>query len=206
MNNKMFRALVCCLVMALVIVPLASAKSPKGPSAPAGKSNVGHLYLYQKTEPPQPYPEGTPWLIVQDGAWGKMMYRLSGSLFEYVFNGHKLGPDKEYTLIYYPDPWPGDGLICLGSATANSGGDVHIATSADIDTSLPIPEDLNSSENDGHDACISGSTCIDGAKIWLVLSADVDCKNQTMVGWDAAAYLFEDVGIFFNYTGAVVPE
>jgi hypothetical protein len=192
--------------MALAIVPLASAKSPKGPSGPAGKSNVGHLYLYEKTEPAQPYPPGTPWTINEDGAWGKMKYRLSGSLFEFVFNGHKLTPKEQYTLVYYPDPWPGTGLICLGSGTANRGGNVHIATSTDIDTSLPIPADLNNPENPGHGACVLGSTCIEGAKIWLVLSSDVDCNNRSMVGWNAEEYLFEDIGIFFNYTGSVNPQ
>jgi len=192
--------------MALVIVPLASAKSPKGPSGPAGKSNVGNLFLYEKIEPPQPYPPDTPWAIDEDGAWGKMKYLLSGSLFEYVFNGHKLVPGQQYTLIYYPDPWPGTGLICLGSGTANKDGNVHIATSVDLQTSLPIPADLNNPENPGHEACVSGSTCIEGAKIWLVLFGDVDCNGRTMVGWDAEEYLFEGDGIFFNYTGPVVPK
>ena len=206
MSKKLLLTLVCCLVMALAIVPLASAKSPKGPSGPAGKSNVGHLYLYEKIEPPQPYPPNTPWTIDEGGAWGKMKYRLSGSLFEYVFNAHKLVPGEQYTLIYYPDPWPGTGLICLGSGTANRGGNVHIATSADIDTSLPIAADLNNPDNPGHETCVLESTCIEGAKIWLVLSSDVDCTGRTMVGWDAEEYLFEDVGISFDYTGSVVPQ
>jgi len=199
MKRELLRVLICCLVMALVIVPLASAKSQKKLSGPAGKSNVGHLYLYQKIEPPQPYPPNTPWAIDEDGAWGKMTYRLSGSLFEYVFNGHKLAPEEQYTLIYYADPWPGTGLICLGSGTANGGGNVHIATSVDIDTDLPIPADLNNPENPGHETCVLESTCIEGAKIWLVLSSDVDCSGRTMVGWDADDYLFEDEGIFFDY-------
>jgi hypothetical protein len=140
-----------------------------------------------------------------DGAWGKMRYRLSGALFEYVFNGRKLIPEEEYTLIYYPDPWPGSGLICLGTGTANRGGNVHIATAADIGTDLPIATDLNNPKNLGHETCVLGSTCIDGAKIWLVLSSDVDCVGRSMVGWDPEEYLFEDVGIFFDYTGSVVP-
>ena len=191
--------------MALVIVPLASAKSPKGPSSPAGKSNVGQLYLYQKIEPPQPYPPNTPWAIDKDGAWGKMKYQLSGPLFEYVFNGHKLAPGEQYTLIYYADPWPGTGLICLGTGTANQGGNVHIAASANIETDLPILADLNNPKNPGNDTCVLQSTCIEGAKIWLVLSSDVDCTGRTMIGWDPEEYLFEDVGIFFDYTPSVVP-
>ncbi len=199
MYTKFLRPLIFCLVAALVIVPMASAKNPKGPSGPAGASDVGHLYLYQKIEPPQPYPPNTPWVIDKEGAWGKMMYRLSGPVFQYVFNGHKLAPQEQYTLIYYADPWPGNGLICLGSGTANRGGNVNIAASASIGTDLPIPADLNNPENPGHGNCVLNSTCIDGAKIWLVLSSDVDCGGRTMVGWDASEYLFEDIGIFFDY-------
>ncbi len=204
MKRKILMALICCFVMTLVMVSLASAQNQRVRSGPAGKSNIGHLYDYQKIEPVQPYPPNTPWEIDEDGAWAKMAFRQSGPLFRYVFNGHKLVPSANYTLIYYPDPWPGTGLICLGSGTANGGGNIHLNTAADIDTSLPIPEDLNNPANPGHENCVLNSTCIEGAKIWLVLSSDVDCNGRTMVGWDADSYLFEEAGIFFAYTGGVV--
>ena len=171
-------------------------KGPRGPSGPAGKSKIGHLYLYEKIEPPQPYPAGTPWEIVEDGAWGKMKYPLEGPTFKFVFNGHDLESDTDYTVIYYPDPWPGKGLICLGSALSNGGGNVHIMGSPDTG-SLPIDEDLNNPDNPKHEDCIEHSTCIEGAKIWLVLSSDVDCIGQEMIGWNPTEYLFEDVGIFY---------
>ena len=177
-----------------------TSKGPKGPSGPAGKSNTGHLYLYEKVEPPQPYPPGDPWEIVEDGAWGKMKYNWRGSTLKFIFNGHDLEPEKEYTLIYYPDPWPGEGLICLGSATSNEEGDVHIMGSPDTGD-LPIEEDFNNPRNENHDDCITDSTCIEGAKIWLVLSSDVDCEEQEMIGWNPTEYLFEDVGIFYFKTG-----
>ena len=63
----------------------------------AGKSNVAHLYLYQKDGDPN-------WNIVDGGAWGKMKYNLLGEEFEFVFNGHGLEPGEDYFLIYYPDP------------------------------------------------------------------------------------------------------
>ena len=173
-------------------------KGPRGPSGPAGKSKTGHLYLYEKIEPlEQPYPPGIPWEIVEDGAWGKMTYPLEGPTFKFVFNGHGLEPKTDYTLIYYPDPWPGTGLICLGSATSNGGGNVHIMGSPDIDGDLPIEGDLNNPDDPGHAACITDSTCIEGAKIWLVLSSDVDCEGHVMIGWNPTEYLFEDVGIFY---------
>ena len=172
-------------------------KGPKGTSGPAGKSKTGHLYLYEKVEPPQPYPPGTPWEIVEDGSWGKLKYPLQGPTFKFVFNGHDLEPEVDYTLIYYPDPWPGTGLICLGFATSNRGGNVHIMGSPDTGD-LPIANDLNNPDNPNHEACITGSTCIEGAKIWLVLSSDVDCEAQAMIGWNPTEYLFEDVGIFYT--------
>ena len=89
-------------------------EGPKGPSKQAGKSNVGHLYLYEKMPDPEAGRED-PWVIVEGGMWGKMKYDLEGPTFDFVFNGHRLPIGVEYTLIYYPDPWPGLGLICLVS-------------------------------------------------------------------------------------------
>jgi len=60
-----------------------------------------------------------------------MEYKLSGSEFDFLFKGKELEADAEYTLIYYPYSWPGNGLLCLGSATANNGGNVHIDGSVD---------------------------------------------------------------------------
>jgi hypothetical protein len=177
-------------------------KGPKGPSGPSGKSSIGHLYLYEKTPI-----EGTdPWPIVEGGAWGKLKYNSRGPAFKYVFNGHGLTPDTEYTLIYYPDPWPGTGLVCLGAGAANEGGDIHMGGSVKLDISFPSIADLNNPDNDGHAECIENSTCIEGAKIWVVLSADVDCDGggegeeatePKMIGWNPVEYLFEDIGIFY---------
>lgn len=164
-------------------------KPGKGPSGPAGKSNIGHLYLYEK-EPGEDRTE--PWLIVEGGMWGKMKYNLSGPTFDFVFNGHGLPIGQEFTLIYYPDPWPGNGLICLGSGivvedgilgTDEGSGNIHIKGSVDTG-SLPIESDEN-----------------DGAKIFLVPSGDVDCENQLMIGWSGDdANLYEGALIYFTDT------
>jgi hypothetical protein len=109
-------------------------------------------------------------------------------------------------LIYYPDPWPGKGLICLGSGQANPAG---ILTIVDQDfgirTSLPAKYDENW-------APIFPSGAV-GAKIWLVLSSDVDCRDEeltptpvngiripatTMLGWNPHSYLFEYTLINFE--------
>ena len=160
MYKKLSMLAIVAVVVCLMVIPAVS----KGPKGPAGGSNVGHLYLYEKDP-------GT-WEIVDGGAWGKMKYNLSGSTFDFNFNGHGLEPGYSYTLIYYPDPWPGTDLICLGDGIANGGGNVHIMGSVDTGD-LPAEGDDN-----------------DGAKIWLVLSDDVNCGVQ-MTGWNPTEYLFE---------------
>ena len=165
----------CAIVLSLIAVIIVPVIA-KGPSKPAGKSNIAHLYLHEK--------DPDTWEIVDDGAWGKMKYNLSGSEFDFVFNGHALEPGQDYTLIYYPDPWPGNGLIELGSGIANDDGDVHIAESVNTGD-LPA-------ESDDNDP--------DGAKIWLVLSSDCDGE---LVGWNPTEYLFEYDLITFDDTDTV---
>jgi hypothetical protein len=124
-----------------------------------------------------------------------MKYNLSGETFDFVFNGHGLVVGESYTLIYYPDPWPGEGLICLGSGIVNEEGDVHIADSVNTGK-LPIDDDWNADEE-----TTTYDDGLTGAKIWLVPSNDVDCENQTMVAWSYASggiYLFEEELITFE--------
>jgi hypothetical protein len=142
MKKYLILVLIVLVTGALVIGVLAE-KPGSTLTGPAGKSNTAHLYLHEKD---------ADWNIVDDGAWGKMTYNLSGSTFDFVFNGHNLKGivDTEYTLIYYPDPWPGEGLICLGTGTVDEFGDVHIMGSVDTGN-------------------------LEDAKIWLVLSDHVEC-------------------------------
>jgi hypothetical protein len=77
-----------------------------------------------------------------------MTYNLAGPTFEFVFNGKGLVPGYEYTLMYYPDPWPGKGLICLGSGIANEGGNVHLAGSVETETDLPAAGDEDRGSED----------------------------------------------------------
>ena len=159
----------------------ALGKDKDTPKAPADfnglkeSGNSRHLYLYEKI------PEGD-WPTLDDGAWGKMTYRPSGKTLRFVFTGHGLERGVDYTLIYYPDPWPGAGLVCLGSAMANQGGQVHISDRVD---SGDIPMDGDAKE--------------EGGKIWLVLSDDVECGTG-MVGWNPTEYLFEYDVITFDDT------
>ncbi len=151
MNMK---AVAIGIMLAVILVGFAGL-------AEAEKKGEGekHLYLYEKD------PE--TWEIVDDGSWGKLKYSPVGSTFTFKFNGHELEEGTDYTLIYYPDPWPGDGLIVLGSDTAGQDGHVHIRGS--IETG-----DLTD------------------AKIWLILTEDFSEGMAKMVAWNPSGYLFEN--------------
>jgi len=175
--------LVLAIVVAMVFAfaPFASAKRCYDPYH---KGPVGFLYLIAKD---------ADWKPVLGGAYGKMNYNIWGDEFNFWFEGHRLVQDKEYTLIYYPDPWPGNGLICLGSGIAHGrGGNVAIWGRKDLGTDLPVPIE-------GYDAnakAIFPSGAV-GAKIWLVLTEDVNCGTATeplsshLTGWNPLEYLFE---------------
>ena len=98
MKKFLILVVVVAMMTALIAAPVMAA----GKNGQSGKSNIGHLYLWEKVRD-----DSAPWPIVEDGAWGKMKYNLSGPTFDFVFNGHGLVQLKDYTLIYYPDPWPG---------------------------------------------------------------------------------------------------
>jgi hypothetical protein len=162
----------------LVAVPMALAQEPpeedeERSSGPAGASNVAFLYLWETDADGE---------IVDSGAWGKLKYNLQGARFEFLFNGHGLEREGDYTLITFPDPWPATGLICLGRGFSNRGGNLHMKGAVDTGN-LPAAGDENYP---------------DGARIRLVLSADVDCEARAMTAWNPEAYLFEDALIRFE--------
>jgi len=168
-------AIVVAVVGSLVAAPAVMAKGKHGQ---AGKSNVGHLYLYEK--------DPTDWSIIDGGAWGKFNYKLSGTgtntAVSGVFNGHGLVADEDYSLIYYPETrttWPW-GVVVIGSGTANTGGNVHITGTATIGVS------------DSHDDPLDIDYYPDelGDKIWLVLTDDI--VGGSLSGWNPTEYLFEN--------------
>jgi hypothetical protein len=148
----------------------------------AGSSNTAHLYLYEKDP-------GT-WEIVDGGAWGKMKHNLTGLTFSFVFNGHQLQPETEYSLIYYVDPGPGTWtvlpeIVVLASGASNGGGNLHLSGNRDTG-SIPYGDDVNYP---------------DGGKIWLVLTADIDTEASTFKwAWNPTEYLFEYDLLTFTYT------
>jgi hypothetical protein len=166
--------------------------------------NIGHLYLCEKTisDPSDPSELNVP-CDTAGKAWGKMKYNKSGPLFEYVFNGHGLVPGQNYTLIYFPDPYRGSGLIYFGSDTAKGDGEVHIKGSLDTGD-LPAPYDYNNFYNEiYHHPWITQDNY--GARIWLVLSSDLCIRSQfgsLMRWWQPDQYLFEENLIMFEDTDA----
>lgn len=166
------------LASILLFSNLALPALARPQDGPKGNSNTAHLYLYEK--------DPSTWEIVEDGAWGKMKFRIESKTFDFVFNGHELEPNTGYSLIYYGDPWPGDnpGAI-IASGTSNDGGNIHLMGRVELDMSLPYEDDENFP---------------DGAKIWLVLSDDYD--GTKMTAWNPTEYLFEHNLITFSDTDA----
>jgi hypothetical protein len=172
------KKVIISIVLAVLLVGLlATPIFADGKSAMSGKSNNGHVYLYEKN--------AADWTIVEDGAWGKFNYKLSGSAenteVSGVFNGHGLVVGTDYSLIYYKEvaDWSSGGaaIAVLGNAVANEFGDVHIAGSGTIGMPDTQPE-------------VGDYIGQIGDKIWLVLTADID--TDSINSWNPAEYLFED--------------
>ena len=138
------------------------------------------LSLYEK--------DPVTWDIVPDGASGEIIFGSARPTFCFSLCANGLEGNQDYTLIYYPDPWPGDGLICLGTSTTDEHGRLRLQVQ--YTDALNIG-DMPRECDDNYPT---------GAKIWLVLSADVDCVNQTMIGWNPTEYLFENNLITYEDT------
>lgn len=151
----------------------SSGPNPGGPNGQSGLSSIAHLNFSQT----DPDTGGEP----EDGSWGRMTYRWIAPVFDYVFNGHALPEGADYTLTYQPEPFPSDGVICLGTGTVNEEGDLHLEDAFNLDTDLPAAYDENEDE----------------ATLALVIAADVDCEAGTMNNWDEDAYVFAEEGMFY---------
>ena len=195
---------VAILSLAVLLTAFASVALADGDE----NGNKGRLLLFQKCDQSLvnapgydafgcPVAGGGPWPILDDSrkkGRGALEYSLWGKRFSFSFQGHRLPPKTGYTLIYYPDPWPGSDLICLGSGKTNKGGNVEIHGRKDIGTGLPASYDANFNP-------VSPSWAV-GAKILLVLSDDVQCADGAkMLNWNPASYLFEYNLIVYEKTG-----
>jgi len=149
----MKKILLMSLMMSILLVSsVAMVMAVK----PVDSPKTSHLYLYEK--------DPATWEIV-DGAWGKVMYKDDS----FVFNGHNLMVNTEYTLVSYCG-WPN--VEILGTATTNNGGNVNLAGS--MITCVSDAED-----EEGHNV-----------KIWLVESSDL--TGNAFNSWSPEEYLFEN--------------
>ena len=118
----------------------------------AGKSN--HLDLVSK--------DSSNWEVI-DGPVGKLNYDT-----DFVFNGHGLVANNEYTLITYGG-W--NDIVCLGTETTNNGGNINIrGITPDLktdDVNIPV-------------------------KVWLVPSEAADCEGNKMLQWTPDLFVFEE--------------
>lgn len=133
----------------------------QGPDGQSGASHVAHTN-FGLIDPTT----GDP---VASGESATMMYFWYGSTLDFVLNAHGLTAGSKWTLTYQPEPLPSAGVICLGNATVNGGGQLHLAQSLELDSNLP--PDL--------DPTADPSSQPPNALLALVPSADVDCTGGT---------------------------
>jgi len=152
---------------------------------------ICQVVLYEK--------DPATWEIVAGGAQGALFFNCSGNEFQYLFYATGLKMDGSYSLIYYADPWPGNGMtnstgaeIATGTA---SGGILTMSGCIDLGTDLPNSDDYNA---------IAPCACYPcpGAKIWLVPSADYNAGTCAMIAWNPTAYLYEFNSITYDDTDA----
>jgi hypothetical protein len=90
---------------------------------------------------------------------GTFTYTTAGPELDFEFHGEGFVPQTEigvhaHMLVYYPDPWPGRGLVCLGGGLADPEGTLR------IERVVNLGRDLSN------------------AKIWIVRDDWVDCSGD----------------------------
>ena len=118
------------------------------------------------------------WSVINDATFGTLKYDPIGPTFNFVFNGEGLTSGKDFCLIYYADPWPGNhpGYF-FGSAVADDNGYLTISGNKDIGMDMPSLPDTNFPT---------------GAKFWLVPCNQYDVSSLS-TGWqfNETEWLFE---------------
>jgi len=159
----------------------------QGPEGQSGASHVAH------TDFGMIDPETGE--AVASASSATMMYFWYGSTFDFVLNAHQLPAGSQWTLTYQPEPLPSSGVVCLGNATVNGGGQLHLAGSVELDSNLP--PDL--------DPTADPSTQPDDALLALVLSDDVDCAGGTMTNFESDMYLWTKARVRYIDTDLLPP-
>jgi hypothetical protein len=151
----------------------------QGPDGQSGSSHVAHTNFGLM--------DITTGASVASNESATMMYFWFGSTFDYVLNAHQLPAGSQWTLTYQPEPLPSSGVMCLGNATVNGGGQLHLANSLELTSNLPPALDPTADP----------STQPPDALLALVPSADVDCTGGTMTNFEPNAYLWSNPRVRF---------
>lgn len=94
------------------------ALNPASYNGLAHPGQTSQLYLYEKD---------SNWDIVEDGAWGKLIMKKNG----FVFNGHGLVPGESYSLLDNAE-W-GVTVEVEATGTADKNGNLHLSGDSLID-------------------------------------------------------------------------
>jgi hypothetical protein len=129
--------------------------------------------------------DSSDWSYAPENGFGILKYKDAedNEIGEFGFKGYGLVAGEDYSLISYAEPWPGTGLVILGSDVADNlhgTGFVQISGSSgslvcnDYDVASPdTPQDYTGT----------------GSKIWLVPTDDL--TSGAFNGWNPNSYLFE---------------
>ena len=159
----------------------------QGPDGQSGSSHVAHTNLGMM--------DVATGNSVASNESATMMYFWYGSTFDYVLNAHQLPAGTDWTLTYQPEPLPSSGVMCLGNAIVNGGGQLHLANSLELNSNLPT----------GLDPTADPSTQPPDALLALVPSADVDCTGGTMTNFEPNVYLWSNPRVRYIDTDLLPP-
>lgn len=123
------------VVITIVIVLSCSASialADKGTPNPShykedgvGNSNNAFNRFYQL----EFLPDGS-YIYIYDGAWAKIRNNLAGPTFDFVFNGHGLPANTNYSLIVL------NPTTIITTGTTDGGGNIHLAGSVEINRDI----------------------------------------------------------------------
>jgi len=147
---------------------------------------TGSLVLENKTGAPD-------WQILDESNNIKatLTYNMTSPTFDYSLTGKAPLVGTKYCLIYYADPWPGNGVLIGCGKTASNNRSISFSGSVDLGIDLP---DWGTYADENHP---------EGAKIWLVTASDYNGGtegNGSMTAWNPDDYLFETGLITYDDT------
>lgn len=124
------------------------------------------------------------WNVISDDRYGSLSYKTAHPTFDYDLIVRGMEASTGYSLIYYPDPWPGSGSIQIAAFTTDGDGKANVSNDVDLGIDLPIASDANGA----------------GAKFWVVRTSD--WNSGQMTSWNPSEYLFEENLVTYEDTSS----